>query len=109
MVNTFDHDALIVGGGVLETSLEFQRWPGRNPRRDADPAGQAGQHSHPRDAEWRHRRGTRRGLSGLETREAKRSRIVGGRSDTQADYPFPNCRTWSLVSARSNHASLVSP
>src|SRR6267143_106832 len=26
MVNTFDPDALIVGGGVLETSLEFQRW-----------------------------------------------------------------------------------
>jgi predicted NBD/HSP70 family sugar kinase len=26
MVNTFDPDALIVGGGVLETSKEFQRW-----------------------------------------------------------------------------------
>lgn len=26
MVNTFDPDALIVGGGALETSLEFQRW-----------------------------------------------------------------------------------
>ena len=26
MVNTFDPDALIVGGGVLETSPEFQRW-----------------------------------------------------------------------------------
>jgi glucokinase len=26
MVNTFDPDALIVGGGVLETSQEFQRW-----------------------------------------------------------------------------------
>jgi glucokinase len=26
MVNTFDPDALIVGGGVLETSEEFQRW-----------------------------------------------------------------------------------
>ena len=26
MVNTFDPDALIIGGGVLETSLEFQRW-----------------------------------------------------------------------------------
>jgi glucokinase len=26
MVNTFDPDALIVGGGVLETSREFQRW-----------------------------------------------------------------------------------
>jgi len=26
MVNTFDPDALIVGGGVLETSLKFQHW-----------------------------------------------------------------------------------
>jgi glucokinase len=26
MINTFDPDALIVGGGALEASLEFQRW-----------------------------------------------------------------------------------
>jgi predicted NBD/HSP70 family sugar kinase len=26
MVNTFDPDALIVGGGALEASQEFQRW-----------------------------------------------------------------------------------
>jgi glucokinase len=26
MVNTFDPDALIVGGGAIETSVEFQRW-----------------------------------------------------------------------------------
>jgi glucokinase len=26
MINTFDPDALIVGGGVLETSQDFQRW-----------------------------------------------------------------------------------
>jgi predicted NBD/HSP70 family sugar kinase len=26
MINTFDPDALIVGGGALETSAEFQRW-----------------------------------------------------------------------------------
>ena len=26
MVNTFDPDALIVGGGAVETSLEFQKW-----------------------------------------------------------------------------------
>jgi predicted NBD/HSP70 family sugar kinase len=26
MINTFDPDALIVGGGVLETSQEFQKW-----------------------------------------------------------------------------------
>ncbi|HEY6765704.1 MAG TPA: ROK family protein [Candidatus Sulfotelmatobacter sp.] len=26
MVNTFDPDAFIIGGGALETSLEFQRW-----------------------------------------------------------------------------------
>jgi predicted NBD/HSP70 family sugar kinase len=26
MVNTFDPDALIVGGGALETTEEFQRW-----------------------------------------------------------------------------------
>ena len=26
MVNTFDPDALVVGGGALETSAEFQRW-----------------------------------------------------------------------------------
>jgi glucokinase len=26
MINTFDPDALIVGGGVLETSKEFQQW-----------------------------------------------------------------------------------
>lgn len=26
MVNTFDPDALIVGGGAIEASLEFQRW-----------------------------------------------------------------------------------
>jgi predicted NBD/HSP70 family sugar kinase len=36
MVNTFDPDALIVGGGVLETSREFQ-WFWRNPR-EADNA-----------------------------------------------------------------------
>jgi glucokinase len=26
MINTFDPDALIVGGGALEASEEFQRW-----------------------------------------------------------------------------------
>ena len=26
MINTFDPDALIVGGGALEASPEFQRW-----------------------------------------------------------------------------------
>jgi len=26
MINTFDPDALIVGGGALETGEEFQRW-----------------------------------------------------------------------------------
>ena len=26
MINTFDPDALIVGGGALETGKEFQRW-----------------------------------------------------------------------------------
>ena len=26
MINTFDPDALIVGGGALETSKEFQEW-----------------------------------------------------------------------------------
>ena len=26
MVNTFDPDALIVGGGAIETGEEFQRW-----------------------------------------------------------------------------------
>jgi predicted NBD/HSP70 family sugar kinase len=26
MVNTFDPDALIIGGGALETQEEFQRW-----------------------------------------------------------------------------------
>jgi predicted NBD/HSP70 family sugar kinase len=26
MINTFDPDALIVGGGAVETSEEFQRW-----------------------------------------------------------------------------------
>ena len=26
MINTFDPDALIVGGGAVETSPEFQRW-----------------------------------------------------------------------------------
>jgi predicted NBD/HSP70 family sugar kinase len=26
MINTFDPDALIIGGGALEASLEFQRW-----------------------------------------------------------------------------------
>jgi glucokinase len=26
MVNTFDPDALIIGGGAIETGLEFQRW-----------------------------------------------------------------------------------
>jgi predicted NBD/HSP70 family sugar kinase len=26
MVNTFDPDALIVGGGAIETGVEFQRW-----------------------------------------------------------------------------------
>ena len=26
MINTFDPDALIVGGGVLETSPELQQW-----------------------------------------------------------------------------------
>jgi glucokinase len=26
MVNTFDPDALIVGGGAIETSADFQQW-----------------------------------------------------------------------------------
>jgi predicted NBD/HSP70 family sugar kinase len=26
MINTFDPDALIVGGGAIETGAEFQRW-----------------------------------------------------------------------------------
>ena len=26
MINTFDPDALIVGGGALETGQEFQKW-----------------------------------------------------------------------------------
>jgi glucokinase len=26
MINTFDPDALIVGGGAIETNAEFQRW-----------------------------------------------------------------------------------
>jgi predicted NBD/HSP70 family sugar kinase len=26
MINTFDPDALIIGGGAIETGLEFQRW-----------------------------------------------------------------------------------
>jgi len=26
MINTFDPDALIVGGGAIEASPEFQRW-----------------------------------------------------------------------------------
>jgi predicted NBD/HSP70 family sugar kinase len=26
MINTFDPDALIIGGGALETTLDFQRW-----------------------------------------------------------------------------------
>jgi hypothetical protein len=26
MINTFDPDALIVGGGALETGPDFQRW-----------------------------------------------------------------------------------
>ena len=26
MINAFDPDALIVGGGAVETSLEFQQW-----------------------------------------------------------------------------------
>ena len=26
MINTFDPDALIVGGGAIEASQEFQRW-----------------------------------------------------------------------------------
>jgi predicted NBD/HSP70 family sugar kinase len=26
MINTFDPDALIVGGGALETTQDFQRW-----------------------------------------------------------------------------------
>jgi hypothetical protein len=26
MINTFDPDALIIGGGALETGPEFQRW-----------------------------------------------------------------------------------
>ena len=26
MVNTFDPDALIIGGGALETGADFQRW-----------------------------------------------------------------------------------
>ena len=36
MINTFDPDALIVGGGALETSEDFQRLvPGRDPQRHA--------------------------------------------------------------------------
>ena len=43
MVNTFDPDALIVGGGVLETSTDFQRWfLSGDSRRDAEAARGAG-------------------------------------------------------------------
>ncbi len=47
----------------------------RNPRRDANSARGASHHSDPRDAEWRHCRGARRGLGSVEAGEAKWARI----------------------------------
>jgi len=60
MVNTFDPDALIVGGGALEASQEFQRWF-LEQIRVSMPAQREEQASvpHLRYAEWRYSWGAR--------------------------------------------------
>ena len=53
MINTFDPDALIVGGGAIEASQDFQRWFIDEIRAGyAQPAGRAGGYSNPGDAAW---------------------------------------------------------
>ncbi len=57
MINTFDPDALIVGGGAIETTPEFQKLVHRgNSRRHAYPTRRAGGHSHFYHAQRRHGR-----------------------------------------------------
>ena len=62
MVNTFDPDALIVGGGALETTARVSALVRRRGSRGhADPKGRAGRYADSCDAERRHRRCARRG------------------------------------------------
>ena len=57
MINTFDPDALIVGGGALETSKEFQDWFMAEIRAAMPPQREEQvEYSHPCDAQRRHGR-----------------------------------------------------
>ena len=73
MVNTFDPDALIVGGGAIETGESSSAGLPGNPRRHAHPARRAGGHSDLRHAQRRHRRRPRRRHRGLEVRAPHRT------------------------------------
>ena len=77
MVNTFDPDALIVGGGAIETGEEFQRWFIDEIRAGMPSAARgAGRYSDLRDAQRRHRRRPRRRHRGLEVRAPYRPDLI---------------------------------
>ena len=80
MVNTFDPDVLIIGGGALETGPEFQQWfIARDPRRHARPARRTGWNPDSRDAERRYRRRTRRGHRSPSVRTPRQCRVAAHR------------------------------
>ncbi len=68
MINTFDPDALIVGGGALEASEAFQRWFIEQIREGMPVAARrASRHPDHGDAPRRHRRSPRRRHRSAET------------------------------------------
>jgi hypothetical protein len=79
MINTFDPDALIVGGGVLETSPEFQQWflaeiragmPNQREEQANIPI-----HLMPK---WPYGRGAGRSPGSSQTCQTKRPRVASG-------------------------------
>ena len=77
MVNTFDPDALIVGGGAIETGEEFQHWFVGEIRAGM-PAQREEQADIPdlRHAQRRHRRRARRGHRGAQVRAPGRNSLI---------------------------------
>ena len=77
MVNTFDPDALIVGGGAIETTDAFQRWFVDEIRaRHARTAGGTGRHSDSYHAERGHGRVARGGDRGARLRAEDEPRLA---------------------------------